>query len=185
MDDIILRYICPARWSNMVLKCELGELNEDNVKFTAEVRINCVSESEEKVFLSDLNIKSGCIYNLAVGRQDKRQNARSLYRGFRKCCLNVTKFGDIPDQQPGKNTCCPSSLNFRLENPVGSSKSLKTERQNFPLWLKLNFDHNHSLNRADYLKFLDVNEEAKQSYLNMFEDGILPSSAHSERKKNA
>ena len=61
---------------------------------------------------------------------------------------------------------------------------MKAERENYPFSVKIIFNHNHSLSRADFLKYLDVNEETKTVYWEMFVNGILPSSAHSERKRN-
>ena len=177
-----MRDILPDGYEYKILRCNEGELKDDNMSFTAEVRVNCQTEADVKQFLSDFNISSGCSYNMAVGRQDKRQEGRSSYRGYRKCCLNVSKEGDRKDLQPGKNTVCPACLNFRLENPI-AKKLGKSDRENYTLWTKISFTHNHSLNRADYLKFLDVNEVTKSIYWEMFENGLLPSSAHIARKQ--
>ena len=181
----VLWDLLPEEYEYKLLKFEMTEFQEDNIHFTAEIRVNCNSEGEVKVFLSTLNISTGCTFNIASGRQDKKQDlGRCTFRGYRKCSLNINKTGDKPDRQPGKNTTCPASLNFRLEKPVASAKSVKTDRENYPLWIKLNFGHNHSLHRADYLKFLSVNEETRNVYWTMFNDGLLPSSAHIERRKS-
>ena len=181
----VLRDLLPANYEYKVVKFEMTEFEEDNIHFTAELRVNCESEGEVKVFLSTLNMSTGCTFNIASGRQDKRQDSgRCKFRGYRKCSLNINKTGDKPDRQPGKNTACPASVNFRLEKPVASEKSVKTDRMKYPLWIKLCFVHNHSLNLADYLKFLSVNEETRNVYWTMIEEGLLPRSAHIERRKS-
>ena len=76
----VLRDILPSDYSYKVLNCEMQEMAEDNIKFSAEVRVNCLSETDVKGFLSELNISSGCTYNIAAGRQDKRHDGRSQYR---------------------------------------------------------------------------------------------------------
>ena len=89
-----MRDILPDGYEYKILKCDEGGLQDDNMCFTAEVRVNCQTEADVKQFLSDFNISSRCSYIMAVGRQDKRQEGRSSYRGYRKCCLNVSKEGD-------------------------------------------------------------------------------------------
>ena len=86
----------------------------------------------------------------------------SKLRGFRKCCLKVDKIGDRPDRQPGKNTDCGASVNFRLENAVGTDKSVLEDRKKYPLWVHINYEHNHALDRAEYFKYLSVLDETKE-----------------------
>ena len=106
----------------------------------------------------------------------------SKLRGFRKCCLKVDKIGDRPDRQPGKNTDCGASVNFRLENAVGTDKSVLEDRKKYSLWVHINYEHNHALDRAEYFKYLSVLDETKEYYTDMFKQGVSPSSVHIERK---
>ena len=78
----VLRDILPSDYSYKVLNCEMQEMAEDNTKFSAEVRVNCLSETDVKGFLSELNISSCFTYNIAAGWQDKRKNGRSQCRGY-------------------------------------------------------------------------------------------------------
>ena len=48
---------------------------------------------------------------------------------------------------PGKNTNCPAKLVFKLEN--AQQRKIK---EDFPLWMKVEFEHNHALNRAEFLR---------------------------------
>ena len=154
--------------------------------FEIEIRANVTTEAGVKQFLSELNVTSGCTFNTQSGRPDKRQDknsSRSKLRGFRKCFMNVKHSEDKENQQPGKNTDCPASINFRLENPIGKYKLEKEDRMNFPLWLNIEFSHNHSLNRAEYFRFMSVSEDTRNTYTEMFNLGLTPSAAHAERRR--
>ena len=95
--------------------------------------------------------------------------------------MNVKEKQRKENKYPGKNTNCQASLNFRLEHE--SSKPGNDSKKDFPLWLKICFDHNHSLTRADFLKFKTVSLETKAQYTDMFESGFSPSGAHAEMKR--
>ena len=97
--------------------------------------------------------------------------------------MNVASSGK-KELQPGKNTNCEAKLNFRLENPVAEKAEQRKDREQFPLWLKLHFVHNHSLQRAEFLKYRSVGEDTKAVFSNMFEQGFTPSAAHAKMRKN-
>ena len=128
---------------------------------------------------------TGCTFNTNSGRQDRRQDsdtARSRYRGFRKCCLNVSHKEGKENRQKGKNVECKANLNFRLENALAKSKQVKETRQNFPLWVKIDFQHGHALNRADYLRYLSVSNDTKDLFIDMFDSGMSAGAAHEEMR---
>ena len=181
----VLRDLLPDDHDYKVINCEVEDQSENNLKFMLEMRVNVKSELDVKQFLSALNTSSGCTFNIKNGQPDKRQGGGrtlSQIRGYRKCCMNVDKVGDRPDRQPGKNTECDASINFRLENIIGKDKKVRDDREKYPLWMKLNFVHNHSLCRAEYFKFLSVTDDTRKHYLEMFEEGLLPGSSHAQRK---
>ena len=177
----------PSDYEYNILSCQVQNASEKALELDLHVRVDVKTEAEVKLFLSALNTSSGCSFNLRGGRPDKRQEAGgrglSQVRGFRKCCFNVDKSKAGQDKQPGKNTDCEAAINFRLENPIGKDKYERENRLKFPLWVKIHFHHNHSTQRAEFFKFLNVSDETKEDYLGMFEQGLLPSSAHSERKR--
>ena len=147
----------------------------DQVNFNLIFRVDVSSIESVKHFLRELNKSSGCTFNIKHGRQDKKpsgEKARCSFSGFRKCCLNVFSKLEDPShaQEAGKNTDCPAFLTFRLETPLGNG-AMKKEKEEFPLWLHLHFNHNHSLHRADYFKFLSVNKDTKAFYNDMFSQG--------------
>ena len=84
------------------------------------------------------------------------------------------------NRQPGKNTECRPSINFRFENPMAKCNSVLNKKRKYPLWFKVEFSHNQSINRAEYFKYLDVSRDTKQA--DMFSQGLLPSGAHAERR---
>ena len=72
----------PANYEYKVVKFEMPEFEEDNIHFTAELRVTCESEGEVNVVLSTLNMSTGCTFNIASGRQDKRRDSGSfIFRG--------------------------------------------------------------------------------------------------------
>jgi hypothetical protein len=97
--------------------------------------------------------------------------------------MKVVCSGD-KELQPGKNTNCGAKLNFRLENPVAKNAKQRQDKENFPLWIKLDFDHNHSLNRAEFLKYHSVSDDTKSAFSDMFQQGFTPITAHAEMRRH-
>ena len=183
----IVQQFLPDNYQYKIVTCSTTSgKSESDLNFEVEVRVNVSTEHNVRTFLNDFNLSSGCTFNTQSGRPDKRQDgdsARSKVRGFRKCCMNVAHGEDKENKQPGKNTDCQASINFRLENPMAKSKLVRENREKFPLWLKINFSHNHSLNRAEYFKFMSVSQDTKETYTEMFIQGLTPSAAHAERRR--
>ena len=185
LEDI-MKHLFPTNYEYKVLDHNVTEYTDQNVSCEIELRVNVSSKDNVKKFLSDFNTSTSCSFNMQSGRQDKHpkgDNARSQFRGYRKCCLNVLHREGKENRQPGKNTDCKASINFRLENPVAVSKVVKADKSNFPLWVKVDFQHNHSINRAEYYKYLDVSSDTKIVYTDLFTQGFTPSSAHTERRR--
>ena len=184
--NTFVRDLLPEGYEYKVIKCEVYNSDETNPKFLTEIRANVNSQQDVKEFLSKFNSSSGCSFNVMSGRQDRRCDtaaAKARYRGFRKCCLNVCHKEGKENKQPGKNVACPASINFRLETPGAKYKQVKDDRQQFPLWVKVDFQHNHALNRAEYKKYLSVSVETKAVFIEMFKSGLSASSAHEERRR--
>ena len=131
------------------------------------MRVDVKTVPGVKTFLGDLNTSTGCTFNIQSGRPDRQGkgiNPRCQYRGYRKCCMNVAQSENKENRQPGKNTNCEAGLNFRLENPIAKEDTMKHDRAEFPLWVKIYFHHNHSLRRAEYLKCMSVSLATKNVY---------------------
>ena len=183
--DSLVTDFFPTDYGYKVVNSIVTEQNEQNVKFDIEIRVNVNTQEGVKLFLSQFNQSSQCTFNQQSGRPDKSEsgtNPRSSYRGFRKCCLNVSHSDSKKDKQPGKNTKCEASLNFRLENPIAKFESDRKDKEMFPLWIKVHFHHNHSLSRADYFNFLAVSPDTRDMFTDMFKVGLTPSAAHAERR---
>ena len=97
--------------------------------------------------------------------------------------MKVSKQRNVASRQPEKDIDCPASINFRLETPASKDFSAREDKVNFPLWLEINFQHNHSLTRADYLRFLTVSESTKHDFDEMFRQGLTPAAAHAELRR--
>ena len=155
MTDLI-NEIFPQDYIYKVIKCDKLDINPGGLKFEIELRVNICDKESVNRFLHQFYESAGCTFNMKTGRQDRSsdsESARSQLRGFRKCGMNVCEKEGKENKQPGKNTNCSACLNFRLENSKAKLASARSDKQEFPLWLKINFAHNHSLERADFLKF--------------------------------
>ena len=147
---------------------------DDN--FNLEVRVNVKTIEEVKTFLGQFNHSSCCTFNVKQGRTDKKTTggrARSLFSGNQKCCLHVVL--NLKDssryQEPGKNTNCPAFLHFCLETAMALTKAQQIDKEEFPLWIEIHINHNHSIHRADYFKFLSVSDTTKSFYNDIFKQG--------------
>ena len=174
----------PEDYYYKVIKCENLVINSSGVKYNIELRVNVNDKAGVNTFLQKFYETSGCTFNIQAGRQDKSseaESARSKLRGFRKCSMNVCEKQGKENKQPGKNTNCLASINFRVEN--SNTKQNRMDKQEFPLWLNISYDHNHSQHRADFLKFKSVSQATKDEYTDMFMSGFSPSGAHAEMKR--
>lgn len=97
------------------------------------------------------------------------EHPRSVFSGYRKCCMNVAHCGETSSQ--GKTQTV--FLNFRLENPIAKCKADKEDKINFPREFKIRY---HSLSRSHL-----VNQDI---YTEMFNSGMPPSSAQTEGRKS-
>ena len=182
-EENLLHAMLPEGYDYKFVKYDLQQNNLQEIKFCLETRVNVKNHSNVKQFLADLNDSTGCTFNMQSGRPDKtKENQRSKCSGFRKCCMNVALSGK-KELQPGKNTNCEAKVNFRLENPVAKNAEQRKEKEEFPLLLNIDFVHNHSLQRAEFLKYRSVNEGTKAAYSDMFKQGFTPSAAHAEMRR--
>ena len=74
---------------------------------------------------------------------------------------------------PGKQTYCPSRISFqlagdRLNQPKFSSDSKKLEVSNYPMLLKIIYEHNQSINSADALRYRPIGEGVKRKLMKTF-----------------
>ena len=185
-DDLFLQELLPENYDYKVIAFNVKEQTEENVKCDIEARVDIKTVEGVKIFLTDLNTSTGCNFNMKTGRPDRQGkgiNPRMLYRGFRKCCMNVAHDMDKENRHPGKDTNCGADLKFRLETSIAKQNSLKQDRESFPLWIKVHFHHNHSLKRAEYLRHMSVSQATKNIYSEMFRDGLTPGAAQAERRR--
>ena len=143
-EEKLLHAMLPPGYAYKFLKYNLQQNDLQEIKFNLETRVNVKIQSNVKQFLSDLNESTGCTFNMQSGRPDNcKESHRSKCSGFRKCSMNVALSGK-KELQPGKNTNCGAKVNFRLENPVAQFAEQRKDKEEFPLWLKIEFVHNHS-----------------------------------------
>ena len=132
----LINEMFPEDYHYKVIKCDKLMINSAGVKFEVELRVNISDIAGIHTFLHKFYETSGCTFNIQVGRQDKKSesdSARSKVRGFRKCSMNVCEKQGKENKQPGKNTGCKASINFRVENPTAKHEKDRNDKQEFPL----------------------------------------------------
>ena len=109
------------------------------------------------------------------GKPDRVSEAeaqRCKYSGSIKCCMKVV-CSDKKELQLGKITNCSVKLVFKLENAVASKPEQRKIKEDFPLWMKVEFEHNHIGS-----KYRSVTEDTKSVFEKMFQQGFTPCAAH-------
>ena len=120
-------------------------------------------------------------------------------RGYRKCQHFVKRHhlktnaphkgpGRQPGSEcvPGKNAGCPAKLKFTLSgSTLHTSNRYKLSitrkcKEEYPLEIILDFDHNHSINSADALRYRPVSENCKIIFLELFSEDYTPSKEYKE-----
>ena len=139
----------------------------EEIKYLLVVRVNVRDQASVKVFLSKFS--THCTFNMQSGKPDRvseaeAQRCKYKYSGYRKCCMKVVRIGN-KELQPGKNTNCPVKFMFKLENPVASKIEQRKIKEDFPLWMKVEFEHNHALNRAEFLNYRSESENTKSVFV--------------------
>ena len=79
--------------------------------------------------------------------------------------MNVVKSIGGPDREQGKKLW--SRLSFLVRKCCWKQK-YKGRKRKVSFVGKVQFDHNHSLNRDGYFKFLSVSDETAQYYTELF-----------------
>ena len=191
----LVAYLLPENYNYKVLDLSILSTSEmvGESQFVLESRINIGNVEEWNIWFKHFCLKSGTSYNKS--KADKTGTKKIILSGQRKCIYNVKhkrmKEKDIDtresgpgrkkgqDRVPGKSTCCPATLTFQIAgkclNQSRSSNGMKGEEvRNFPTLIKLCYQHNHSINSADALRYKPVIDEAKQGLINYFKDEHSP-----------
>jgi hypothetical protein len=86
-----------------------------------------------------------CTFNIEAGRQDNSSEAESVrfkLRVFRKCSMNVY------DNSVKKISSLAKIPTVWQVLTSLNTKQNRMDKYEFPLWLKLSYDHNHGQHRA-------------------------------------
>ena len=90
----------------------------------------------------------------------------------------------------GKNTGCPAKLKITLSgSTLHTSNRYKLSitrkwKEEYPLVIILDFDHNHSINSVDALRYRPVSENCKIKFLELFSEDYTPSTALAKYKED-
>ena len=146
-------------------------------------RINITNIEQWNYWFQEFCSLSGTSYNKSKSDEDGTNKVR--LSGNRKCIHNVKQQNvDVnsdkmdsarqgpgrkkgQERVPGKHTSCPSKSSFQLAgDKLNQSKKSSIEKQKdvqtFPSMVKINYEHNHSINSADALRYRPVGDEVKR-----------------------
>ena len=205
----ILEPILPEEYDVLVIDFKLIKLSNiiGESQFEANFRVNVTSEDGVKTFIEDYNESSWTTHNSFKG--DKRGvGKKSIISGTRKCHHKIKRHGlqegpsrpkhsgpgkqPACENQPGKNTDCEAIYTFslsgsKLHTSRGERKNTfattKEEVEKYPLLVKLNYTHNHSIHSANAMKYGNVSEETLSHFTKLFEQDHTASSALSAYKR--
>ena len=105
MSDLYIKSILPDKYQYKILKSRFDDKCEFDFHCSVQLRVNVQSEESVRQFLEEFYFASGCSFNILSGRQDKHPvgtQSRSTYRGYRKCCMKVSKQRNVASRQPKK-----------------------------------------------------------------------------------
>ena len=192
--DVNQRYllnILPKNYKYVIQGISVREFNDipSEVKLDAEVRVNVKDGEGLENFLLDFGKSSGTSYNRK--NQADKSGIKTILYGVRKCIHNVNEKKQVSEynkngnktgklKEPGKNTNCPAELNFSISSLCQSVCVTDTHhvRNEYPLEIKLHYNHNHPIQAADAMRFRPVSEDTKKMFTDLFDDDISPCSAY-------
>ena len=73
-------------------------------------------------------------------RVSEAEEQRCKYSGSIKCCMKV-----VCSDKEGIAVRKDYKLVFKLENAVDSKPEQRKIKEDFPLWMKVEFEHNHAI----------------------------------------
>ncbi|CAG8847989.1 18639_t:CDS:1, partial [Gigaspora margarita] len=104
------------------------------------------------------------------------KGSRVLFREKRHCAHS----NEVKKKQGNREIKNPQSLRARNVN-CSASIHLRLERWRLeldhPLEINIKFIHNHIIDSAESLSFRRVNDDVREKYLKLFNDGHSPASA--------
>ena len=172
----ILDNILPVEYSYKISSFKVIHESEipNETKFEAAVAANICSEALLK-FLTAFQDSSSTNYNISRG--DNKDRKKIILSGCRNCIHNVRKRNKsgkdadddsvAPHKTYGKETNCPARIYFKLKS---TDQHVHDEACSlFPLELSIAFIHNHSIVSANAVKYHDVSDETKETFIELFE----------------
>ena len=193
-DDLsLINEVLPDGYTYNILKLDVLKRSEvvGESHFHLECRVNIVNLSQWEEWLEKLSCKSGTSYNKSKADRVDMESKRRLAAGSRKCIHNVKSKPSKSSceekkrrsLQPGKDTNCAAMISFSL----GGERHHQSKRfcpqnkdmaQEYPMFLRITYTHNHSINAADALRYRPISENVKKDLIDLFAAGHSPSSAY-------
>ena len=188
----MLESLLPSKFKYRVKEVKILEQSEilEEVKFHASFDVNiCRKVEVEELFLF-IAAKNGT--DMKAPRKEKER------MGFRSnrfnCGRRIRDRRSTKDdnegkrsgqgrvkgaeKQKGKGTDCGAHFTYKLLHCIhGHEEDEAGNGDCFNLSVSLKYEHNHEISTTDAWNFLDVGEETKTRYFQLFSDAFSPSKA--------
>ena len=191
MDCELLLRLLPKEYeykiNNIKILARSTILEEQQLK--ANFVVNICDKDQAEEFVKKFGKVNGSNF-----RQPRKASRRRGFFGTRfVCCRKVkdqrsSKVADGvgvgqgrrmgAERQKGKGTNCPSQISYKLFKCTNNDR-LEDEGCGccFQMHVKLSYNHNHEVTTCDAWNFLEVEEETKKRYFELFESAFSPSKA--------
>lgn len=149
---------------------KVNAMQRNVVDATLFANVSSKAEAEEWLGeLQDITRTTFSIYDTPAVTGKK-----IIFKQYRKCHHNtrsaiVNSLVNINK----KNTNCPAKLIITIRRELKHEKGRDTHVRGMPCEIHLNWNHNHSIESADALRFRPVDPIVKKKLLSCFIRGIL------------
>ena len=188
----MLESLLPSKFEYRVGEVKILEQSEilEEQRFHASFEVNICRKGEAEEFLRCIASKNGTDFKaprkekIRMGYSSNRYNCGRNVRDQRSAKeeIEVKRSGQGrvkgEERQKGKGTECGAHFTYKLLPCIhGHEDDDEGDRECFNLSIRLKHDHNHEIVTTDAWNFLDVSEETKDRYFQLFSDAFSPSKA--------
>ena len=188
----MLKSLLPSKFQYRVKEVKVLEESEilEEQRFHASFEVNICRKEEAGEFLSCIASKNGTDFKAPrkekirkgytsnrynCGRKIRDQRSENEFEKEKKAGQGRVK-GE--ERQKGKGTECGAHFTYKLLPCIsGHEDDDEGDRECYNLSIRLKYDHNHAIATTDAWNFLNVSEETKERYFQLFSDAFSPAKA--------
>ena len=179
----VLKKLLPNDYKYGILSINIYENPENienEVQLDAEFGVTDVNSKEEfQIWLKKFSEITKTFYN--CGKRADWAKVSSVCEGIRKCHFNIRHHDPVDNNRCKKDGCpsqtgkmknenkqteCDAEIRFEIRKSCEfdckkHNKQHHEQRIKFPLWIKLHYYHNHTIESSEAQKWNPVSEETK------------------------